>query len=239
MNDGSWYMAFRESMEQLKVESVLHIITKMEELDGKENEPGGSSILDEIALDIDRLTLTPKEMDGIAKWFAPKDGEVPRFVRAKLRRKWRLHKNRISRATSEGFGNYLKKLRNERGYSLKDLERMTAISPSYINRLEKGERKAPTYPIIVKLAQALGVDTSGFLVTAGLDKTMNGPIPDFMQLVYGNDFMIGGKIADKQIKDVLYELISAIVESKWDAKSRNQEMAILIDHVDELKEMLT
>lgn len=238
MNEVNWYVVFKDTMEQLKVATVLKILADMESLDGKESEPFASDRLDEIAIDIDQLTLSSQELDGVMKWFAPKDGEALRFVKNKLRRKWRLHENRINRAIPEGFGNYLKSLRKERGYSLKDLERLTAISPSYINRMEKGERKAPTYPIIVRLAKALGVETSGFLKAAGLDEQFRESIPDFKQLVFGNDFILGGKLVTTQSKEVLTELISAIVEAKWDAKNRNKEMANFMDLVDEFKELL-
>ena len=43
---------------------------------------------------------------------------------------------------NENFGSMIRYLREKQGYSLKDLEDITGISPSYINRLERGPEHA-------------------------------------------------------------------------------------------------
>jgi len=51
----------------------------------------------------------------------------------------------------------LKQIRKERGLSLKDLERMTGISKSHLNNIERGE-KGPSLFVMVRIAIALNID---------------------------------------------------------------------------------
>ena len=75
---------------------------------------------------------------------------------------------RKRRKVNENFGSMIKYLREKQGYSLKDLEDITGISPSYINRLERGTRACPSYPVIEELAKALNADISELLEIADI-----------------------------------------------------------------------
>lgn len=55
----------------------------------------------------------------------------------------------------EYFSEKIKKRRKEMGLTLKELGDMTGLSPSYISKIENGERKAPSWEVVVKIEEAL------------------------------------------------------------------------------------
>lgn len=52
----------------------------------------------------------------------------------------------------------LKELRIKKGYSLDELAKLSGISVSYMNELEKGLKKNPSLDIVHKIAIALNQD---------------------------------------------------------------------------------
>lgn len=73
---------------------------------------------------------------------------------------------------NDDFAKLLKKLRLSKGYSLQQLAERSNVTPSYLNRLERGERKTPTFSVLQHIAEGLDVDVN---VLVGLDAkdTMN------------------------------------------------------------------
>lgn len=51
------------------------------------------------------------------------------------------------------FGAFISNKRKEKKISLRDFSRMIGISPVYLSCIERGERAAPTYNILEKIAQ--------------------------------------------------------------------------------------
>lgn len=51
----------------------------------------------------------------------------------------------------------LKKYREEKGFSMNALSRLSAVSPSYIHDIEHGIKLNPSRDVIAKLADALGL----------------------------------------------------------------------------------
>lgn len=58
------------------------------------------------------------------------------------------------------FGEYLKKLREDRNMTLRDVEEQAKISNAYLSQVETGVRSAPTMKILSRLAEAYGVPVS-------------------------------------------------------------------------------
>lgn len=65
------------------------------------------------------------------------------------------------------FGKYLKKLRKERGLTIRELEELAGVSNSYISQIELGQRSVPSPDILKKLAEPLGVTYSDLMYEAG------------------------------------------------------------------------
>lgn len=55
----------------------------------------------------------------------------------------------------ESFGSLLRSFRERGGLSQNSLAKKVGLSPSYINRLERGEREAPTREVVESLATTL------------------------------------------------------------------------------------
>ena len=71
------------------------------------------------------------------------------------------------RTVNPNFGSMIKYLREKQGLSLKEVESMTGISASYINRLERGERENPSFTMIEQLSNSLKCDLYELLEICG------------------------------------------------------------------------
>jgi SOS-response transcriptional repressor LexA len=67
------------------------------------------------------------------------------------------------------LGEFLKEKRKERGYSLRDLEKLAGVTNPHIRYVEEEMRK-PTFDVLMKLLNALQVEASEFLVETGYMK---------------------------------------------------------------------
>ena len=67
------------------------------------------------------------------------------------------------------FGEYLHKLRDERNWSLRDIQEKTKdeVSNAYLSQLESGKKNIPTLKVIQKLADAFGLPIEVLLKEAG------------------------------------------------------------------------
>jgi len=214
--ESAWYyVKFLENVVQKgKVESVkeeaLKIADLIEQAKGKETE--------EKVRDIEH---------------AVKYAEIPEMYKKKFGRMIKLLQNRIDRGISENFGSLIKHLRESKGYSLKDLEQATGISSSYINRIEKGERKAPSYRIIEKLAEALNQDIAELLNVANSDEQED--LQAVEEFLLSHSYLIGGKRATKEMRERLVEVIRKINNSSW-GDSKHKDAMDIMDSIDRFKQ---
>lgn len=65
------------------------------------------------------------------------------------------------------FGEYLRNLREKKGFSLNQLALKSDVSNAHISRIERGIRPAPSPEIIEKLAKALNADYQEMMHAAG------------------------------------------------------------------------
>jgi transcriptional regulator with XRE-family HTH domain len=65
------------------------------------------------------------------------------------------------------FGGYLKKLREDRGLTLRQVEEKVKISNAYLSQVERGMRAIPTFKILEKLASVYGVPIGDLTKRAG------------------------------------------------------------------------
>lgn len=87
------------------------------------------------------------------------------------------------------FGEKLKYLRESKKLGVNQLAVKSGVNASNISRLEKGERKDPTFETVKKLTKALGVSVSYF------DDESNG-----MQTVIAH---IDEDISEEEMKEIL------------------------------------
>ena len=60
----------------------------------------------------------------------------------------------------ENFGDYLRTLRLEKRYSLREVEDLSGVSNSYLGLIERGQRPVPGAEILKKLAPVYDVPSS-------------------------------------------------------------------------------
>ena len=65
------------------------------------------------------------------------------------------------------LGNFIKKLRQEKGISGRELARRSEISQAYLSQLETGQNENPTPQILKKLANGLGITSYDLMAIAG------------------------------------------------------------------------
>lgn len=64
------------------------------------------------------------------------------------------------------FGAYVKGLREAKGFSVREVARRLGVEPSYVSKIEGGERQA-SESVLESLAGVLGVNPHLFLAMAG------------------------------------------------------------------------
>jgi SOS-response transcriptional repressor LexA len=67
------------------------------------------------------------------------------------------------------LGEFLKEKRKERGYSLRDLEKLAGVTNPHIRYIEEGIRR-PTFEVLMKLLNGLNVEASEFMIETGYMK---------------------------------------------------------------------
>jgi transcriptional regulator with XRE-family HTH domain len=141
------------------------------------------------------------------------------------------------RAVSNKFGSTLRYWREKRGYSLQQLYEKTGVSAGYLNRLEKGERRAPSIPIASKIAEALGIPLS-LLLDISTTETPIQEAPTISELILYNDFKIEeNNLISKDAKEALVQIIEFIIEASWDKDNKIKELFDLSELIDDFKEV--
>src|SRR5690625_3565746 len=72
------------------------------------------------------------------------------------------------------LGTYIRRLRNKRGMTIRQLELYSGVSNSYLSQLEYGKRGIPSPDIIKKLSTGLRVDYEELMIKAGYMKEHEG-----------------------------------------------------------------
>jgi SOS regulatory protein LexA len=65
------------------------------------------------------------------------------------------------------FGAYLRKLRNDKGLTIRQLEKLSGVSNAYISQMETGKRGIPTPDVLKKIHEPLGVEYDELMQRAG------------------------------------------------------------------------
>jgi transcriptional regulator with XRE-family HTH domain len=117
----------------------------------------------------------------------------------------------------EDFSTLLERFRNRVGLSQSELARVAGVSASYINRVEKGERQPPSRSIVLRIAEALALDSAATdtLLLAG------GYAPDRSTML-STEHPILGLVADilqdDRVPEEEIELLKRqieLIERRW------------------------
>lgn len=146
-------------------------------------------------------------------------------------------KEKTERSIGPKFSQVIKYRREEMKLSLSELSELTGISTSYLNRLEKGERQAPSFPIMQMIAKAMGMDISEVLSLATPLEHEEG-VPEIRELLLKSDFRVGDSFATTEVKEHIIKLIENIVSAEWEDEIKFLECAVILQTVERLKALV-
>lgn len=141
-----------------------------------------------------------------------------------------------NREVSKKLGRAIRYYREAQGVSLAELGDRAGISASYLNRIELGERLAPSLPIIKNIADALNVPLE-HLIELSIESTGESQLL-LSELILGNDFIIRGKAVNQEVKECLLTLVETIVDFKWDDEEKIEEIYELLILVEDFKQLI-
>src|SRR5690606_33622228 len=126
--------------------------------------------------------------------------------------------------------------KNKRNLSLREMREKTGISESYINRIENGNRECPSFPVIEKLASALGVEPVDLLEVSSKN---NNKVVSLEQLLFSREFTVDGvnKFSSEAVA-LLLDLIDVVYEVRWEKDTLIADIYEISEAVDNLKQEL-
>ena len=140
---------------------------------------------------------------------------------------------REKRKVNEELGKYLKRMRSKLDYSLAEVEKMTGVSASYIQRLETGDRMAPSIPIMQSIASAYGIEMEDILNVSATERMMK----DIYAVMHSTDLSIDGKPLESDRKNKLMNLINTMIGMQWDEDTKHFDALQIVRLVDDFKNM--
>ncbi|MGG1940407.1 helix-turn-helix transcriptional regulator [Paenibacillus polymyxa] len=138
-------------------------------------------------------------------------------------------------AVSDNFGLLLRHYRMKvKDLSLKQLEEMSQVSTSYINRLERGEKTSPSLPVVFSLAESLEIPYSVLMATI-FQKTEEKGQPSISDVLIQSNFALNDQELSKEARSILITINEFLLDCKWDAGSKVKELYMLSEMLDEFK----
>jgi transcriptional regulator with XRE-family HTH domain len=128
------------------------------------------------------------------------------------------------------FGQKLKYYRQLRGYSCKDLARLADIDAGYVNKMEKGVRRAPSYPILRNLAEALQVSVTDLI---DIELPEKEPVRSIQEVLVSTEYLINGKLPSMEIRENLLAVIQTILDCEWTQNTKHTDTVKIMDKVNQ------
>lgn len=142
-------------------------------------------------------------------------------IEREFEKRIRIYQKRLERSVKFDFSTWLHSARKQKGYTLKELADKAGISVSYIHRFEKNQRRAPSVPIVVKLATALDYDPTMVLnmIGQGADSlglpSKSEPV-ELLDLLNVSSLKVGGKTIGTVEKNLLVSIVEQVVQEEWE-----------------------
>jgi transcriptional regulator with XRE-family HTH domain len=136
---------------------------------------------------------------------------------------------------SDNFGIMLKHYRKLKNLSLKQLEEISGVSASYVNRLERGERKSPSITKILQLAEALEIPNSVLVATIIQEPRTHDKIA-LSELLIKHEYLLNGKQLSKEAKESLLKIVEHLAQCQWSPGTKILDLFVLSELIDEFKQ---
>ena len=112
------------------------------------------------------------------------------------------------------LGEYLKHLREEVGFSIREAAQKSELAPSYLSKIEAGDTFSTiTVQTLIKLSKTYDIPPIAILKEAGLIDSDEYDLPDFPQYLRAKY-----KLSPQAIRDI--EFAKEIVEKKYQPPKR-------------------
>src|SRR5690606_9347070 len=118
--------------------------------------------------------------------------------------------------------------------SLKQLEEISGVSASYVNRLERGERKSPSITKILQLAEALEIPNSVLVATIIQEPRKNEKV-DLSELLIKHEYLLKGGTLSRDAKERLLKIIEHITQCQWSSDTKIRDLYVLAELIDQFK----
>lgn len=118
---------------------------------------------------------------------------------------------KTGREMPRNFGEKLRFYREEKKYSLKDVQRMTGVDAGYISKLENLNRRAPSFPIINKLATSLDISVSD-LIDIDIPEA---PLRSIQETLIFSEYLVNGKLPTSMEREAMLSIIQTILDAEW------------------------
>lgn len=111
------------------------------------------------------------------------------------------------RHVSDDFSMAVKFYMKKEGMTQQELARLADVDTAYINKIIKGERRAPSLPIVVNIIKALRIPTVFILWILGLADLRKDRLPELSEILLFNDYTIGGQLVGPEVKQTLINIL--------------------------------
>ena len=141
-----------------------------------------------------------------------------------------------SLTVSDNFGIMLKHYRKIKNLSLKELENLCGVSASYINRLERGERRSPSISVILRLAGVLDIPSSVLLAAINIKEPQASEKITLSELLIKHEFLLNnGEELTREAKENLLKIVEHITQCQWSSDTKIRDLYVLAELVDQFK----
>lgn len=137
----------------------------------------------------------------------------------------------------ESLGILVKHYREKRGMSLQDVYEICGVSPSYLNRLEKHERRAPTTKILRKVSTALRIPAEVLFESVFNERVSDDKELSVEDMLICNDYSINGEPAAAEAKQYLVDLIKLALNCEWTPETKMRQACDIVDIIDRLRKV--
>ncbi|MBO2945638.1 helix-turn-helix domain-containing protein [Paenibacillus sp. F411] len=138
-------------------------------------------------------------------------------------------------AVADSFGILIRHYRMKvKDLSLKQLEELSQVSSSYINRLERGEKTSPSLPVVFSLAESLEIPYSVLMATLFQTSESNEQ-PSISDVLIQSNFVLNNQELSKEARSTLIRINEFLVDCKWNAETKVKELYMLSEMLDEFK----
>lgn len=142
---------------------------------------------------------------------------------------------------ANNFASLIKKYREQRGYSLQLLSSMSKVSAPYINRIERNERKNIGFGKVLRLAACLGITYSELINCAyseSEDDENESEALNLLDVINENGVRLNEVELSVEGKAVLIDVITFIIEAKWNMDTKVHDLYVLSEKINKLKNKL-